>query len=312
MSAEDVALHSEIVQYRFEANGFLATVDLARIKRSMWDSFTMILMFFLSFFIMRIYGSSLDSEKRAVHKISTILMIITILFVIGVDVTNYFLMKNGELPFFVEHIRLMRVLGFILIMQFALVVYLLYSRMNKKWLSVALSLIVVVTPIYFFAPVIRPVVRALVPEGIRIKYNLAPVVDESNTNNFNNLYEAAIWAKSALSVSENRIFVFDDFQNEFKFKVLSRQNTNLTEKEGSIWVTSNFENAKRWYEERQAYNQIVEKAADFKEIVNFAVRLDCSYILLPRGKYMDLYYSSNSADGLEEVFSNKDYKILKI
>jgi len=310
LSSDDSLLQLEIVKYRFEANAFLSSIDLARIKRGLWDGFILAITFFGSILFYRKYWDIIKDKYKQLVKISLTFFILMIIFVLSVELMNYVASINNKPPIFVEHLRLMRALGFIFIMQFIFVVYLLYYKLNKKLLALLITLLIVVTPIQFFAPVIRVGVRAIIPESIRLKYNLAPVVEEEATK-FPNLYDIAIWSKNNLNDDNVKVFVFDDFQNEFRFKILSRLDTNLTAKEGNMYVTSNFDDSRTWYEERTMYNDIVESAENFSQILDFAKDLNCNYMLLPKGKYEDLYEASG-IDTTEVLYSNYDYKVLKI
>ena len=109
---------------------------------------------------------------------------------------------------------------------------------------------------------------------------------------------------------QTNIFLFDDIQNDFRFKVLSHHDTNLTNKEGNLWVTSGFDNSVRWYEERMQYKKIVEEATNFSEILNFARSLKMTHMLIPRGKYEDLFISSGL--DLKTIYQNYDYRLIAI
>jgi len=234
-----------------------------------------------------------------------------LLFILAVEFVNHIANLDGKPPLFIEHLRLMRVVGFIMIMQFVFSIYLLYFKFNKQLLAIIISIAIVLTPLTFFASAIRPVIRIVVPESIRIKYNLAPVVQEEDVRSFDNLKDISDWTKDNVQAGKTKFFVFDDFQNEFKFKILSRHETNLTSKEGNIYVTSNFENSARWYDERLRYNEQVQGAEDFGQIVDFAKELECTHILLPRGELSILYKESEST-GTSVLYFNDDYKVIKI
>lgn len=310
MSTEDLRLQAEIVRYRFQANAFLSTVDIARVKRSLWDGFVLFGVFFASLFFYKKYFSELREKYRLTFKTSALFVFIMIAFILGVEVLNHLADQAGKPPYFVEHLRLMRATGYALIMHFILVIYVLYKKLNKKIIAIILSLFVLFSPIYFAAPVIRDVVRLVVPESIRLKYNLAPIVDADDVRAFDNIKDVSAWAKENIE-EDARFFVFDDFQNEFRFKFLSRHDTNLTAKEGAIYITSNFKDSKWWYEERMAYKDRVEPAENFSQIVDFAKELGSTHILLPRGKYSELYDESE-VDNVSVLYSNYDYRILKI
>ena len=311
LSADDLNLQNEIIRYRFRANAFLTSIDLARIKRGLWDGFILGGSFFLSLIFYTKYRYKIREKYKILFKTSVVFVILMLLFILLVESANYVVSLKGSPPLFIEHLRLMRVVGFILIMHFIFVVYLLYYKLNKKILAIILSLAIIITPISFFAPVIRSVVRVTVPESIRVKYNLAPTVAEEDTRSFDNLRNIADWARDNVLDQDTKFFVFDDFQNEFKFKILSRHETNLTGKEGNIYVTSNFKDSKMWYQERMAYKDRVDSAQDFETIVDFAKELDCTHILLPRGKFSELYEAS-AIDNLSVLYSNHDYQLIKI
>ncbi|MBT6691323.1 hypothetical protein HOB10_03255 [Candidatus Parcubacteria bacterium] len=311
LTAQDLSLQNEIIRYRFQANAFLTSIDLARIKRGIWDGFILGVSFVGSLVFYTKYRYKIREKYKLLFKTSIIFVILMLLFILAVEFVNHIANLDGKPPLFIEHLRLMRVVGFIMIMQFVFSIYLLYFKFNKQLLAIIISIAIVLTPLTFFASAIRPVIRIVVPESIRIKYNLAPVVQEEDVRSFDNLKDISDWTKDNVQAGKTKFFVFDDFQNEFKFKILSRHETNLTSKEGNIYVTSNFENSARWYDERLRYNEQVQGAEDFGQIVDFAKELECTHILLPRGELSILYKESEST-GTSVLYFNDDYKVIKI
>jgi hypothetical protein len=311
LTAQDLSLQNEIIHYRFRANAFLTSIDLARIKRGLWDGFILGFSFLGSLIFYIKYKHKIREKYKILFKTSVIFVILILLFILAVEFANYMVGLSDKPPVFIEHLRLMRAVGFILIMQFVFTIYLLYFKFNKKLLAVIISLVMILTPLTFFNTAIRPIVRVVVPESIRIKYNLAPIVAEEDTRSFANLKNVADWAKDNIEANNTKFFVFDDFQNEFKFKVLSKHETNLTGKEGNIYVTSNFKDSARWYNERLEYDNRVKGADNFGQIIDFAKELDSTHILLPRGEFSDLYKLLNP-QGTTVLYFNDDYKIIKI
>ncbi|RJQ34080.1 hypothetical protein C4566_02605 [Candidatus Parcubacteria bacterium] len=310
LSTEQLALQAQIIDYRIP-DGSLRGIDFGTFKRSVWDGLPLLLVFLWSIFLVRKYRDKLSTEQLVFSKINFFFTIILIFFIATVEVINFVLHKKGLPPFFMEHLRLLRVIGFLWISQAVLVIYVLYQKANRKFWAVFISFILILGPIHFAAPAVRAITRLVVPISIREKFNLAPVVAEEESRNFSTLTDVAQWSRYNLSKGEVKIFIFDDFQNEFKFKILSQRDTNMTKKEGSAWITSSVDNSLRWYEERLRYDQIVKEAKDFSEIIAFAKELDCTHILLPSGKYSDLYEASN-IDNVSVLYSNYDYKLLKI
>lgn len=56
---------------------------------------------------------------------------------------------------------------------------------------------------------------------------------------------------------------------------------------------------------------VVGSATDFSNIISFAKKLGSTYILLPRGKFRDMYDNS-SVDVGKIVYQNLDYAILDL
>lgn len=311
LSAEQLSLQAQVLDYRIP-DGSLRGIDFGTLKRSIWDGFPLFVLFLLSIYFVRKYKNSLSEQQFIFAKINFLFTLILILFIITVEVINFMLHQKGLPPFFMEHLRLMRAMGFLWIAQAILVIYILYQKVNQKFWAIIISLLLIFGPIYFSAPSIRAVTRIIVPSAIREKFNLAPIVNEEETHNFSTLQDVAKWARANLAKDgKNKIFVFDDFQNDFKFKILSQQNTNLTAKEGSAWITSGYENSMFWYNERMNYDNIVKGASDFTDIITFAKTLNCTHILLPRGEFMDLFLKT-SQNNVEILYSNNDYKVLKL
>ncbi|PLX26219.1 hypothetical protein C0580_00295, partial [Candidatus Parcubacteria bacterium] len=310
LTAEQLALQAEIVDYRIP-DGSLRGIDFGTLKRSIWDGLPLLLVFLASIYLLKRFRERLSKEQFTLGKINILFTIILVLFIALVEVVNFVLHKKGMPPVFMEHLRLMRVIGFLWIGQAVLFVYILYKKLNKKAWAIFVSLVLLLGPIHFSAPIVRSITRVVVPESIRDKFNLAPVVAEEELRDFSTLLDVAYWSKENLVKGEAKIFVFDDFQNEFKFKILSQRDTNLTKKEGSAWITSSFDNSVFWYEQRLKYDEIVKDAENFDEVLVFAKELGSTHILLPRGKYADLYDASE-VDNVSVLYSNYDYRILKI
>ena len=204
----------------------------------------------------------------------------------------------------------MRLTGFLLVGQSVFVVFCLGWIKGYKFFAGVVMALLICTPLVFSAPLIRFTVRHFVPENIREKYNLAPIVPASSVNSFENLQDIAVWSRDNLNSTTTKIFVFNEFQKEFMFKVISRHETNLTTKEGSIWVTSGFENSLYWYEERINYEKNVDEATDFSEILAFANSLSSTHMLIPRGKYEDLFVESGMK--LDTIYKNYDYRLVEL
>lgn len=310
LSTEQISLQMDIIDYRIPDSS-IRGVDFGTIKRTIVDTTPLFILLILSIFLVKKYRDRLSAQQIIFSRVNLLFTGLLLLFVGGVELINYYLYLKNSPPFFIEHLRLLRAFGFIWIAQAVLAVYILYIALQKKLWAIIIMLVLVFSPLYFSASFIRGAVRLTVPEDLRQKYNLAPEVDETSLNSFVNLEQAARWARENLSQEETKVFVFSNSQQDFKFKILSRLNTNLTEKEGSLWVTSNFQNSQTWYQERMKYDQVIESAADFGSIINFAKELNCTHILLPRGELMDLYEKS-SIDNVSILYSNYDYKIIKI
>ena len=80
LTADDMKLQGEIVRYRFQANAFLSTIDIARVKRSIWDGFVLLGIFFSSLFFYKKYFSQLREKYRLTFKVSTIFIFLMIVF----------------------------------------------------------------------------------------------------------------------------------------------------------------------------------------------------------------------------------------
>ncbi len=310
VSSVDLQLQSEIVQYKFRGSGFLSSIDIAEFKRSAWDESLLLLLFVISLWATWKYRDRFSSEQKQVTRVSLWFTVITCAFIVAVEIVNMLVMRNGYPPVFVDHLRPMRTFGFVLIMQTLLVFHFWKGTVRGKIVIGIATLILIFAPIRFAAPAIRPVVRALVPDVIRQKYNLAPVVAAHSEPVFASVDEMARWSREHVPHDGTKVFVFDDMQREFQFKIMSRLNTTLTGKEGNLWVTSGFDNSKRWYEERSIYASTTQHAVNFGEIVSLAKKLQATHILVPRGKWLELYEAWTRK--LPEVHANADYRLLKI
>lgn len=308
LTPEDRALQAKIIDYRIADISFFDT-DFGVVKRAIWDGAPLVILFLISLFLWKRSKSLLSDDQKLFFKISVCFSIIFFLAVGCVEVINGIVTAKGFQPIFIEHVRMMRAIGYVLVAQAILALYILYSKFNKKALAGIFGAALVLAPISLAAPMIRMVVRAVVPVEIREKYNLAPIIAPEDLKDFKNLESAALWARESLSHEGTKVFAFAQGSEDFQFKVLSRLNTNLTVKEGSAWVTSTFENSKRWYEERRRYDEIVGEATDFSEIISFARELGSTHMLLPRGKYSEMYEHSAP---LPVLYENPDYQVLEL
>lgn len=308
LTEEQLALQAEIFDYRVPG-GTLRIIDFGTLKRSVWDGLPLLLVFISSIYLVRKYKNKLSNEQNTFSKINFSFSVILIMFVVLIEIINLVLYKNNLPPFFAEHLRLLRALGFLWIAQSILVLYIIFYKLNRKKFAVALFIVLSLSPLYFSAPLIRYTVRLVVPESIRIKFNLAPIV-EGEPINYNNLSEIALWTRDNLPLNITKIFVFNDFQNEFRFKVLSRHDTNMTIKEGSVWVTSGFVNSQKWYNERMEYKKIVEPADNFMSIVDFARQIGSTHMLIPKGQYETLFLKEEN--NFDTLYQNTDYRLIKL
>ncbi|OHA58426.1 MAG: hypothetical protein A2571_01445 [Candidatus Vogelbacteria bacterium RIFOXYD1_FULL_44_32] len=308
LSPAQANLQIEILKERF--HGSLFDLEFGKLKRSAWDGLPLLVLFIGSIWWIRRRSLEITPPLKNFTSISLVFSLLMVSFTVGVEIINQILSFYGQPAFFIEHIRLLRALGFVLIGQ--VVVGLVVLVNAGRWGQVTafvLALLLLFSPLSLSTPVVRPVVRTVVPTSIRTKYNLAPIVDQSDYKSFSNLEAAAIWSRDQLA-PKAKIFVFDDSQWEFIFKILSKHDTNLTVKEGSVWTTAGFANSLRWYTERQNYKQKVESAGTFGEIVLFARSLEMTHMLIPRGKYEDLFKQNNF--NLNTVYVNPDYRLIKL
>ncbi len=311
LSSQELEQQSQIIQYKFRGSGFLRTVDFAEVKRAVWDESLLVIVWLVSLgFLLYQPKEFRDSNFGSVTKITSWLVALTGAMIGVVELINYWSIRGGGLPIFIDHLRPMRAVGVALIFQAVAFCWFIWGRRWGKIGSIIVLVVLVVMPIRFFAPAIRFAVRAVVPLELRQKYNLAPTVSPEDTRSFSAMEEIALWARVNLNSSVTKIFLFDDMQNDFRFKVLSRHDTNLTSKEGNLWTTSGYENSLRWYQERQDYVKKVDGANSFGEILDFAKSLGATHLLLPRGKYLDLYLVGRTR--LPSLKENQDYKLLKI
>lgn len=310
LTLEQQKLQAEIIDYRV-ADISLADSDLGTTKRSIWDGWPLLGFFLLAIFLYKRQRDKLNDEQQKLFKINIIFTVALLLFIFGVDAFNAYLYNQGRPPFLIEHVRMMRALGFFGIGQAMLVIFILAKVLQKKSWAILASLVLLVLPIVFFAPILRVTARQLVPLSIRQKYNLAPVVKQLAENNFTELKDIALWSRYNLDSDSTKVLVFEDNHYGFKFKLLSRLNTNLTSKEGALFYSSSFANAERWYKERQYFEAASGQAKDFSGIIKLARDLQCNYILLGPGKASDLLVDFN-LDKAEILYSNKDYKLLKL
>jgi len=311
LSNVELQLQSDIIAYRIPDSSLRGS-DFGVIKRSIWDGGLLVVIFLFSLLLFNKSKPILNESQRRFFWMSIVVLSVLLFFIFGVEIVNWVRFTNGSPPIFIEHWRLMRVSGFILIGQSVFLVFCLYWTKIKyyKIMAVIVSLALILTPLSMSAPLVRLVVRSFVPETIRIKYNLAPIVLPTSTRFFTNLQDSAVWTKNYLPHNTTKIFVFSELQEDFIFKVMSRHETNLTNKEGSIWITSGFDNSVRWYEERMQYKKIVENATNFSDILDFAKSLKMTHMLIPRGKYEDLFISSGL--DLKTVYQNYDYRLIVI
>ncbi len=307
LSQEQSLLQIEILKDRFHGSVF--DIDFGKFKRSVWDGLPIIVVFFMSLWFVKIKHSEIWLPLKRFSYISVVFLVMMIIFVVGVEIINQILIYNHRPAFFIEHVRLLRALGFIMISQSVLGVYLMSVYVKKTWLVILVSGVLLVSPLWVSASAVRFAVRMVVPISIREEYNLAPVQSVSQVKSFSNLQLSALWVDRTLAKTD-KIFLFNDSQQEFIFKVLSKRDTNMTVKEGSVWVTSGFDNSVRWYEERMQYKKIVENATNFSDILDFAKSLKMTHMLIPRGKYEDLFISSGL--DLKTIYQNYDYRLIVI
>lgn len=311
LTVEDKALQVEILQEAFTGNGFIASVEFEEMKRIVWDQGPFVLLFAISLFIVWRYRHTIDSKYIKITTISSVIIVLLWAMVFSVELINWYVMSRGNPPIFIEHLRQLRGVGFALYVQALLLLVLVLSR-KKVWMSVLaiiISIAILFGTIGFAKHTIRSVVRVVVPESVRLKYNLAPIILPEEVKDYGNLVAVSIWARENLPGDTTKFFVFDDYQAEFKFKVLSRHDTNLTQKEGSVWATSGFENSKRWYEERVRYEK-AEDASDFRTTILVARTFGATHMLLPRGQHGDAYDTMGAH--FPVVYENKDYRVLEL
>lgn len=310
LSREQISLQAKIIDYRIP-DGSLRGIDFETLKRTIIDTSPLLFLLLSSIFLVKRYQEKLSAEQLIFSRINLWFSAMLSLFIVLVELINYYLYLKHLPPLFIEHLRLMRAFGFIWLAQAVLVIYILYSLLRKKFLAIIVAIVLVFGPLYFSASMIRSAVRLLIPVSVRQKYNLALETESLAAGNFVDLQQVAVWARYNLPKAGTKIFVFSHEQEDFKFKILSRHNTNLTVKEGSLWVTSGFANSQQWYIERQAYDQVVNGSKDFRAVIKFAQDLGCNYLLLPRARYLDLS-DLVSIDKLQILYSNEEYKLIKL
>lgn len=311
LTAEQLSLQAQIINYRIP-DGSLRGIDFGTVKRTIIDTTPLFILLLLSIFLVKKYQAKLSVQQLTFSRINLWFSLVLILFISLVEIINSYLYFKGLPPVFIEHLRLMRAFGFMWVAQAILVLYILYSLLHKKTLAFIITILLIFGPIYFSAPIIRNVVNSFASTSIRQKYNLAPQLQGSGVNNhFIDLQQAAVWARYNLPKAETKIFVFNYQQEDFQFKILSRHDTNLTVKEGSLWITSGFFNSQKWYQERKMYDQVVNSSKDFSEIIKLAKNFGCNYLLLPRDKYPDLFELQN-IDQTDILYTNDNYKILRL
>ncbi len=308
LSVDQLAAQQEIIDYRIP-DGSLRGIDFGVAKRAVWDGLPLIALLVISPFVLRKKREELSQDSIGFYHLNLKLMAVVLAFVLGVEVVNTILYLYSRPPFFIEHLRLLRFLGFALVGQSVWVMSVLFWGSRRWFLGCVVVTFLLFSPLSLSAPLVRDFTRRFFPEEIRRHYNLAPIVPPSETRSPENLSQAALWAKSQSVHPGNKFFVFSDDQEDFKFKVISQQETNLTNKEGSIWITSGIENSQKWYQERLRYDQVVA-SGDFGAIVDLARSLQSSHIVLPRGKFTELYEASG--ESLRSVYRNGDYSILEI
>lgn len=215
---------------------------------------------------------------------------VLVLFIAFVEGINTWLYLQEQPPFFIEHIRLLRALGFICVGQATFVIYVVGNKRRWPGAAALLALLLLLSPLWITAPAVRAAVRAAVPADVRERYNLAPQVTEAEYGAYaDESHAMARWARENLPDEGTKVFVFDDINNDFRFKILSHRETNMTNKEGSIWMTAGFADSKRWYQERQRYNEVMATAESFDELVAFARELDATHLLVSPGRPQELY-----------------------
>jgi hypothetical protein len=311
LSVSEKEMQSEIVQNKFRGSGFIKTIEFGEIKRDIWDGLPLLITLVASLYFVLKKQDDPNGLFTKISIITFLFFLVAILFIIIIEFLNGINIKSGGSPIFLEHLRSMRIVGAALLFQSVAFIVFLVENKRKKLLAFFFVIVIVLLPIRFSAPLIRNIARMTIPENIRLKYNLAPIVSGDQVLSYFNLKEVALWSRVNLPHTGTNFFVFSGDQRDFIFKILSHLNTNLTNKEGNLWVTSGFSNSKRWYEERQEYDRVVGSATDFRDIVIFAQKLKSTHMLIPRGKISDLYWAGGMSVG-EVVYDNSDYLILDI
>jgi hypothetical protein len=309
LTAQEQAEENAALTRAFGGNASIFAVEFEEMKRIAWDQTPLILLCLVSMYVVWRYRERLGKDAWDISVVSVWLAILTCGFVFSIEALNTLSLHNGGTYVFSEHLRIMRGVGFVLFMQCAVLLYAL-TILGRRRLAIGIAAFVVCTPIFFFAPALRAGVRAIVPEGVRARYNLAPVVMPTEEKSFTNLVAASLWARNNLPHTDTKIFVFTEYQSEYQFKFLSRQDTTMTEKEGAIWATSGFDNSMSWYKERSEYDAVVAHATRFEDILAFARAIGATHMLLPKGHYTELY--EQSPQKLRVLYANEDYRILAL
>lgn len=309
LNQEQTSLQIDIMNYRIP-DGSLRGIDFGTVKRTIVDTSPLLILFIYSIFLVKKYKNNLSAEQIMFSRINLFFTVFLLMFVASIELVNYYLYLKNLPPFFIEHLRLMRAFGFVWVAQAVLVVYILRNVLKQKFLVAFVAFVLVFGSLYFSAPIIRKIVRLTIPQDLRYKYNLALENNVALTSSFVDLQQAALWSRYNLSKENTKFFVFSHEQEDFKFKILSHHDTNLTVKEGSLWVTSSFENSQKWYKERKTYDEVVNNSEDFSLVIQFAKELNCNYLLLPYSEYPDLFVNMD-IQGVEILYSNDNYKILK-
>ncbi len=304
-----MAMQLRALERAFAGNIRAFSVEFEEMKRIVWDQVPMLLIFALSYVLVRIYRGRIPEEYGHVSRLSAYLLAGMLSFVGFFEVANWLATSRGGLPVFIEHLRILRGVGFVTAMQAVVSVAIVSVVIPWRWLAPTAAIALLVSPVFFMAPTLRQVVRAIVPDGVRSRYNLAPVVGPESVRSFSQLEEVSLWAKASLP-DGSVVFVFNDFQREFLFKVMSRHDTTSTEKEGNIWVTSGEANSMKWISERLRYDEAVTSGNTFDDIAAFAREIGATHMLLPPGRYTTLYELSPGS--ARTLFQNDEFRLLEI
>lgn len=306
LSKEQVSLQADIIDYKINNSSF-SDIQNGLITKGLFDALPLMVLFIYLIHYSNKYKNKFSDNELAFIKITWVYAIVFIAFLLIIEGINFKLGLSGRPPFFVEHIRLTRYLGMMLVAQAVYAVYVLYIN-NKKFISIIFLLILLFGTYAFVFERATPCFN----NGFNI-LNLKCQKNNTDLTKFDNLYDISMWSRKNLPLENTKVFVFEngDYYN-FYYKFLSRRDANLTRKEGNIWITSGYKNSVAWFEQMKRLIKLETQANDFSEIKNYAEELGCSHILLPPGKRLNALYNNYKATDLPIIYSNKDYRLLKI